>query len=65
MTRFQVVALVLAAGIVAGAALWRSSVEDAALSRVGACVVAEAHAQGYTGNPYSEQAWLLFSGDCN
>lgn len=37
---------------------------DAKLSKTSDCVVATAKAQGYTGNPYSQEAWTLFAGDC-
>jgi len=36
-----------------------------ALENVQSCVVQEAQEQGYTGNPYSEEAWRMFAPDCN
>lgn len=34
------------------------------LQRISDCVVAEAKIQGYAGNPYSQEAWELFSKNC-
>lgn len=42
----------------------KSNERDAQLNSVQDCVVEQAHAQGYTGNPYSQEAWELFAGNC-
>lgn len=57
--------LAVIAFLVGGALLihW-SNANDARLNRIQDCVVASATAQHYAGNPYSEEAWNLFAGNC-
>lgn len=37
---------------------------DEQLSEVSDCVVETAQAQGYAGNPYSQESWKLFENNC-
>lgn len=41
-----------------------SNARDLYLTGVSHCVVDEAEAQGYRGNPYSQEAWQLFAPNC-
>lgn len=57
--------LAVIAFLVLGAVVYaHTNANDKKLMSVSDCVVAQAKAQGYTGNAYSAEAWNLFVGNC-
>lgn len=63
----EIVSIVLAVAVFAavGAFLFQKSIErDAFLSSVSDCVVSQAEAQKFPGNPHSQEAWILFYPSC-
>lgn len=65
-TKERIAGVALAVLVIAGVAyLWNSAnVRAEQAEAMSACVVAEAEAEGYTGNPYSREAWDIFAEGC-
>jgi len=65
MTKTSIVVFVIVAVVAIIAMLKYSAWQDAKLSALSDCVVETAQNEGYSGNPYSKEAWELFAGSCN